>query len=342
MGTGGMTIALMMASQSIPALWSVATSFLIIAIFLFTVFIALFIIRFNFHFPTLKQDIIHPIKSNFLPMIPISLIIIGIAVHKLNVTITKSILLTELTHTIFWVGAIGIFLSGWSIVAMTFINSNITIDHANYGWLIPPVSHLIIPVLGLSLVHPSTPINYSFLLLFVSLIAFGIGAFQYIFVGSIVYHRYTYSKLPASKLAPTFFIGLAPTSIITIILLKIQTVPEMNFLTGALEVLSDILPVFAVMTWGFSLWWIILSTLLLMYHILKRNMHFSMSFWSYIFPSATFSIATGSINNQLNLPYFSILFNLSVGILLGLWFFVLFLTLKHAIFTPNTQSSLPT
>jgi len=212
------------------------------------------------------------------------------------------------------------------------------IDNANYGWFIPPVSHIIIPVLGFSLISVSTPAAYSSLLFFVSFIAFGIGLFLFLFVGSLVYHRYTYHHLPASKLAPTFFIGLAPTSIITITLIKLATLPNFPHHGISFDVFAQFFPVFALITWGFSFWWTVLSIIMLIYYIIKKTVRFAISFWAYIFPFASFVIATSVINQQLNYPFFPMLFQFSSGILIGMWFVILIQTFRY-IFLHSANDS---
>lgn len=331
MGTGGVTIALFMAARSTSFVWPIATFFLFITLSLFLILFFIFIIRSFSHPSNVKEELFHPIKSNFFPMMPISLIVIGISLHKINTGILQSSLLTYFIHGLLWIGTIGIFLFGWGIVTVIFIQSKINIEDANYGWFIPPVSHLIIPVLGLSLISLDHPQEYASLLFFVSLIAFGIGFFLFLFVGSLVYHRYTSHRLPVSKLAPTFFIGLAPTSIITITLIKLATLPTFAHHDISLELFSQLFPIFAIISWGFSFWWTVLSIIMLVYYITQKTIHFTVSFWAYIFPFATFAVATGMINQQLHYPFFSALFTFSTTVLIVMWGIVALQTFRYLL-----------
>jgi C4-dicarboxylate transporter/malic acid transport protein len=331
MGTGGVTIVLLMAASSTSFIWPIATIFLVITLSLFLILFFIFIIRSFSHPSNVKEELFHPIKSNFFPMLPISLIVIGISLHKINTGILQSSLLTDFTHGLLWIGTLGIFLFGWGIVTVIFIQSKITIEDANYGWFIPPVSHLIIPVLGLSLISPGYSQEYTSLLFFVSLIAFGIGFFLFLFVGSLVYHRYTSHRLPVSKLAPTFFIGIAPTSIITITFIKLANLPTFAHHGISLELFSQLSPVFAIISWGFSFWWMVLSIIMLIYYVSQKTIHFTVSFWAYIFPFATFAVATGVINQQVHYSFFSAMFTISTGILLVMWGIVALQTFRYLL-----------
>ena len=115
-------------------------------------------------------------------------------------------------------GAAGIYGMGFVILLGIFRNRGIQLQHANFGWFIPPVSKLIIPVAGFELaaVFP----QHLELTFGLSMISLGVGFFLFLFVGAAVYHRYVYHDLPMSRLAATFFIGMAPTAIIAVILFK--------------------------------------------------------------------------------------------------------------------------
>ena len=322
MGTGSVTIACLMVSIYIPIFQTIAAVFFSITLFLFVLVFFLFLSRFKKYPNETKQDLFHPIKSNFFPMMPISIIVIDIALHKYNTLVFHSTFIEYITHILFWIGTFGIFLFGWEIILVTFINVHVKPDHANFGWFIPPVSHLIIPVLGLSLAPHLPPSIYTSILVIISCIASGIGFFLFLFVGSLIYHRYTYLNLPISKIAPTFLIGIAPTSIIVIILSKLMVIPPHISFGFDFTQLGAFFGMISLIFWGFSVWWIVLSFGLLVHYVKNRNHHFYISWWAYIFPSGIFIIATGVMESMLHESLFTIIFIMLTVILMGMWVLV--------------------
>jgi len=253
MGTGAVAISMHLASKQFLPFLLVSQIFLAITIAMFFLFIGPWVIRFFKYSEKVKKEWKHPVKGNFFPTMPISLIIIGIALDKIGPTLFSSSIIHTVNTLLFFIGSIGIFLFGWIILSIIFVNKETDVKHANYGWFIPPVSHLIIPVLGLSLIKLYAGTLMADVLFIISMVALGVGLLLFLFVGSIVYHRYTYHELPVSRLAPTFLIGIAPTSIITVILVKFSGAIEN---VGIGIELSEILPelkIMSLMAWGFSI-----------------------------------------------------------------------------------------
>jgi tellurite resistance protein TehA-like permease len=93
--------------------------------------------------------------------------------------------------------------------------------------------------------------------------------------------------------APTFLIGIAPTSIITVILVKFSGAIEN---VGIGIELSKILPelkIMSLMAWGFSIWWLVLSVILLLHYVKNKNHPFVFGWWAYTFPLGAFAISNG-------------------------------------------------
>ncbi|RLF58817.1 MAG: C4-dicarboxylate transporter, partial [Thermoplasmata archaeon] len=256
MGTGALSISMNIASDYYSPFSYISQFFLLFSIIMFLVFIVPWTSRFITNYNDVKKDLFHPVLGNFFPTMPISLVIIGIALDRVGPSIIDISVVNTISLYLFIIGSIGIFIFGWMILSIIFTHKKIKLEHANYGWFIPPVSHLIIPVLGFSLMKHYTDALVDNILFFISMIGFSVGLLLFIFVGSIVYHRYIFHELPPSHLAPTFLIGIAPTSIITIILVKILgALSGFSILGIDSSSISAEIKLLSVMTWGFSLWW---------------------------------------------------------------------------------------
>ena len=327
MGTDALAISMFLASSSFTILLTFAQIFLILSIGMFLLFLTLWAIRIIYHFKKVKKELRHPIIGNFFPTIPISLIIIGIALNSIGPTLFNSSLILVNT-LIFVIGSLGVFIFGWLVLSIFFVHKKIDLEHANYGWFIPPVSHLIIPVLGFSLISQYASSVLADIVFIVSIAAFGVGSLLFLFVGSIIYHRYIYHELPISRMAPTFMIGLAPTSIIVILLVKLAgAVNNVSFGIQASFILPMI-KIISVMMWGFSAWWFILAVILLLHYLKNHNHPFVFGWWAYTFPLAAFTISTGAINHLLDYPLFGNILQIFNILLLAVWIIVFFKTLK--------------
>ena len=151
MGTGALSISMNIASEYYTPFLYISQFFLLFSIIMFLVFIVPWTSRFFTNYNDVKKDLFHPVLGNFFPTMPISLVIIGIAIDRVGPSIMDGSVVNTISLYLFIIGSIGIFIFGWMILSIIFTHKKIKLEHANYGWFIPPVSHLIIPVLGFSL-----------------------------------------------------------------------------------------------------------------------------------------------------------------------------------------------
>ena len=191
-----------------PIKFILAGFFLISSIVFFFAALIPWTIKFIGYFENVKRDLNHPIAGNFLPTMPISLVIFSLNFLKYPELLFPREISIQIAFYLWLAGSLGIYLFGFIILTYIFRHKEIDVAHANFGWYIPPVSKLIIPVAGFELAHvfPAAT-EFTFML---SIISFGVGLFLFLFVGAAVYHRYIYHELPMSRFAATFFIGLRP------------------------------------------------------------------------------------------------------------------------------------
>ncbi len=84
----------------------------------------------------------------------------------------------QLALGLWFVGSTGIYILGFVILTHIFRHQEIKLQHANFGWYIPPVSKLLIPISGYELAgyYP----QYTEILVTVSTASFGIGFFLFL------------------------------------------------------------------------------------------------------------------------------------------------------------------
>jgi len=312
MGTAALSITLQLASEvarPFSALLYVGLGFYLLT----TVLFVAFTLRF-FWFPAeVKKDLHHPVRGNFFPTMPISFILAGTGTNKLGPILF-------------------IFIFGLILLRTQFVKSDVRLEHANFAWFIPPVSHLIIPVLGAcSMDVYWAETSLAPWLYVISMIGLGVGVVNFLFVGAAIWHRYVYASMPEGRLAATTMVAIAPTAIIVIFLMKFAESVEAGH--GSLfglefTTLFPVIKVLASVLWGFSFWWLIVAVTLFIHYLARTDHPVGFTWWAYTFPFEAFIVATGLLAKGIGAE---ILHPLLIGLnaaAVVIWIIIVFATLK--------------
>lgn len=328
MGTAVVPLAVSFSSQAFKPV--VATFFFILSAILFLLILVPWTLKF-FKFPeSIKKDLNHPIAGSFFPTMPISLIIISLDLMKYPELFFTRDTSLRIAFYLWLIGSIGIYLMGFIILIYIFRHKEVTLSHANFGWYIPPVSKLIIPVAGFELagIFPQS-MELTFGL---SIISLGVGFFLFLFVGATVYHRYIYHELPMSRFAATFFIGIAPTAIIAVIFFKMINLFEQVQILGVDPHIFIPIAKLAIMaSWGFSMWWFFMSLIVVGYYMRKMELPYALSWWAFTFPTGALCIASGVAWKVSNFASIGFIYNFGLFFLLAVWLLVFIRTLRGVV-----------
>ncbi|MGM0508711.1 MAG: hypothetical protein ACQERZ_06035 [Fusobacteriota bacterium] len=321
MGTGILPIALMLGKAEVPMYETIAKIGFGLALVLFIMILIPWLLRFFMYPGEVKKDFLHPVLGSFFPTMPISLLTlsIGFLVVGEELSFLSEHASVKIATWLFILGTIGIIVLGLIILPIVFTAKKIDLQHANFGWFIPPVSHLFITIVGLDLLnyYPNSTMGDGLFL--ISMIAFGIGSVLFIFVGSAVYHRYTYHELPASKLAATFFIGMVPTAKITIISAKAHKSLAFTSYDLNMDVIQTIAKLVGLIAWGFSIWWFLLAVVVLLEKVVKKDLPFALSWWAFAFPIGALAVSTGAIGKIVPNILFTVILHILIVIFLIVW-----------------------
>lgn len=291
MGTAVIPLAVSFAS--FPWIRLFAGAYTLLAFVMFLAMLVPWTWRFVRYPADVHRDLSHPVAANFFPTMPISLIIIAPDLLKFPDLFFSSALSREIAFYLWLIGALGIYGFGFVILERFYRHDGIKLSHANFGWYIPPVSQLLIPVAGLELaqLYPAR-IELTFGL---SMISLGVGFFLFLFVGAAVYHRYIFEQLPMSRFAATFFIGIAPTAIIAVTLFKMMHLFEAQPVLGVdPHMFAPVAKLGVLMNWGFALWWFIMALLVIAHYIRRLDLPYALSWWAFTFPSGALAVASGA------------------------------------------------
>ena len=306
MGTAVAVIAIYVFQDFIPFAKFWQLFFLSLAIVGFVVVFIPWILRWFLYFDQVKADLKHPVLGAFYPTMPISLIIIGLALEKSGHLIMSHETLLPILQFLWIAGSAGIAYFSVTILNINFMKSDVDWGVANMGWLIPPVSALIVPILGGSLSVEYAGTTLGTINLVASLIFLGVGSLLFIFVMGAVFTRYLFHDLLPAHLAPTIWIGIAPTAILTIISLKlvdpiIQFFGASALVAEGFKIVSKIL---GLGFWGFAFFWVILAVIVTAQHHKKIKIPFAMSWWAFTFPLGSFTVSTGIIHKAIGVDFF--------------------------------------
>jgi C4-dicarboxylate transporter/malic acid transport protein len=325
MGTA--VIPLVLSFLDFPFRDVLAAFFFWVAALIFLLILAPWTVKFFLYRENIGKDLSHPVAAHFFPTMPIAMVILAMDFLKFPDLLLSPAWSQALAFWLWLLGSLGIYLFGYLILIRVFSHKGITPAHANFGWFIPPVSQLIIPAAGLELaeLYPR-----SMELIFgLSMISFGVGFFLFLFIGAVVYHRYIYHELPMSRLAPTIFIGMAPTAIIAVILFKMMHLFERQDVLGiAPQVFMPLAKIAILVNWGFSAWWFVMACIVIIHYLRHIELPYALVWWAFTFPTGALCLASAVAWKVTQFSTIFYFFNLATIFLLIVWLIVLLGTAK--------------
>ncbi len=275
LGTGGVALA----SQPFFPVLTLALTYILTPIFLFLNII--WLAKIVMHGSVVKREIQHLVLGNFYPLQPISAVTLAILYQKLSIPFLDIALLAY--------GGVLILLMVFYLSYHFFVNVTPQLHQINGGWFIPPVSTIL--VTNAILQYPPDETLFA-----ISLIYFGMGMMLFLFIATILFLRLVSHKLPSTELAPTNFIILAPIGILIVDTLTISHYTDTLFGVKTFVSASTL----SISLWGFGLWALVVNLMILIKYV-NRSFPFFLGWWSYVFPTAAFALATNALATHLTL-----------------------------------------
>ena len=207
---------------------------------------------------------------------------------------------TQIAVVLWWVG-----LLAWAcllyafIAAVTFREPKPDLGTGMNGvWLLLVVSTESVAVLGV-VVAPKIDVEG---VLFVSLLAYLIGAMLYIVVIGLITYRWTFFAMGADQATPPYWINMGALAITTL------AGSSLILASGQWVLLEELVPFLKGMTllfWAFATWWIPLLVIMGFWrHGIRRTpLRYDPQFWALVFPLGMYSVATTKMIVALSLPF---------------------------------------
>lgn len=266
MGLTGFAIALGKAEEVLSLPFHAAGWVTSVAGLVFLAALATYFAKLIRHHGAVSKELNHPIKLSFFPTISISLILLSVALLKaapassLALWMLGSIL--QLMFTLF-------VLSRW------ILGTHFEVVHSNPSWFIPVVGNILVPVAGVA--HGFHEVSWFY---------FSFGLLFWLVLLTLIINRMVFHHPMPEKLAPTFFILIAPPAVGFIAYLKLTG--------GELDVMARLL-------YYNALFFLMLLAALWRSFV---GIRFFLSWWAYSFPLAAITIATLAMAERSPAPVF--------------------------------------
>ena len=303
MGTGILAMTGLQHANALPILGPVSIVLTYFNIALFFILLVPWSLRWIFFRKEALSDFRHPIQSNFYPTMTISIVLMsahfGVLGHPLWAYYT------------WWIGALGTVIFSVLIPLEMFKSEEIAIDHISPAWFIPPVSLIVIPLVGGNFIPQTTGIEQELVIL-INYFGFGSGFLLYIALLAICLYRFIVHHPLPNVLAPTIWISLGPVGAGAIALINVVggsafvTTKEPFFVMGFL-------------LWTFGIWWLFIAIGLTVHYLRRLQLPYAMTWWAFIFPLGAFVAGSHAVSLSLGISIVEVVGFILYWLLLILW-----------------------
>ncbi len=262
----------------------------------------------------------------FLPTVPIGLVVFASNLMALRGDYFPGLGLV-LPAVLWIVASLVIVALAVHFLDRMFSSPGIEIQHSTFGWLIPPVALLVIPLGAPAVVGAFSPPVAETLVLF-SFASWGAGFFAYLFVNAAVTHRYFFHELPVSQMTPSVWVGLGPLGAGAAGLLSLTRVADgMKTMQG----IGNISFALAVLMWGFGLIWYLVSLVLTMRKTIFERIPYTMGWWAFTFPLGAFALATRLLAVRTGIVAIDVIFWILFANLWAFWVITAYRTASSVV-----------
>lgn len=266
LGMAGFTLAVQKAGGLWHVLHPVSTGLLALTLVLFLLVSAIYLYKGIACAGSIRQELNHPVKINFFPLVAKILLVISVILLERNMTISF----------ICWtVGTALQFIASIFVISEWIQHDRFKIEHMTPGWFIPIVGSIIVPIAGVK--HGFVELSWFF---------FSVGLVFWLVLLVIVLYRMFFHAQIAERLMPTLFILFAPPAIGFIAYVRLTG--------GSLDGFGRVLYYFAL--------FMLFLVLYQLPHLMRIK--FYLSWWAYSFPLAAKTLSSFLMLSLIPGPFF--------------------------------------
>ncbi|KAK7413853.1 hypothetical protein QQX98_007270 [Neonectria punicea] len=303
MSTGGIALLLHGTPHRFRGLDVIGKIFFLLTVVLFLLLLAGMSFRFMKTHSALKASLMHPTESLFFPCFLLSIATILANTASYGVSSTGPWLPVAL-RVCFWLYTA---LSTVSAVAQFFVLFNgarLPIHSMTPAWILPVFPAMLTGTLAATIMPSQAP-DQRLPMLVAGVTYQGLGWI----VASLIYPLYLgrlmQDGLPAPAMRPGMFIAVGPAGYTAVSIIGMARAIPANYGYFATYPLAEqVLRIMAlwvsIWIWCVAFWFFAFSLLAVLAAATKWNLRFSMAWWAFVFPNVGFTLATGSIGEELD------------------------------------------
>lgn len=287
MGTGVVSMTSLTLSRQWPWLEPAAVALHYFNFGLFALLLVPWLLRWVLHREAALFALNHPGKAAFYPTLAVAMSVL--AAQALAFRLGADVALA-----IWWCAVLLTFGFNFAILYRIFMSEAVTMEHVTAVHFIPAVGLVVVPVAGLPLLDQTHGLIHDLALL-VNVAGLGAGTLLYFGLFCLLFHRHFMHKPLPGQLVPTVWIQMAPIGWIPINLMSLTTCLE-------LPAAFDTAKLFALLMWGAGLWWLVMAVLLTLTAVRRGRLHFSLAWWSFIFPLGALTTLSLRLDSLTHFP----------------------------------------
>lgn len=275
MGTGALALATWKLSQDWPWLCWPAYALNLLNYALFFILCLVACLTWSKNFALIKTHFEHPDNCALYGACGIALLVLGAQALAFGFGWFVGIF--------FWTCGIIITLAfNLGLLLRFFLHPGVELEHITPVLFVPVASMVVAPAAGAPIAIHLGGICGDLALL-ASIIALGGGLMLYGGLFGLMFQRHLLLKPLPNPLLPTCCIHLAPIGWAGVAILELTRDVSPEQWQGGGQML-------ALIFFGSALWWLLMAALLCLRAIYKRQLTFSLSWWSFIFPIGSVAI----------------------------------------------------
>lgn len=300
MGTGGASLVLNQFSLSLPFFWWIGMPIWALNIILFILFISLFTLRFIFYPAHLKRMLLYSIQPVFLACIAMGLVTIVDGFRVFGISIIGQAAALGIAICLWWISVVLGLLFSW--LAFFFVNILRKPKQAAEiaFWLLPIVACEVAASSGAMLIPSMSAFTRNFAFV-VCIALWAISVLLALCIITLILKQFITRSINKPMLAPSAWLILGPIGNGMLGLMSLAyashfiIIPHsMVSFQHAIQLMPGVALIAAIMIWGFGFWWLIVALIIGVLHTITR-IQFALSWWTFTFPLAMYSLGTLAI-----------------------------------------------
>jgi C4-dicarboxylate transporter/malic acid transport protein len=323
MGTGIVSIILHQMPYNGAWLYYLSIIVFVLNVVLFTVAMAITVVRYVLYPEIWGVMIIHPTQSLFLGTVPMGFATIINMVVLVCVPAWGAWTVT-FAWALWWVDSVVAVAICCYLPFIIIYCHHSQLSTMTATWLLPIVAPTVAAATGALIAGVLPNPQHALWTLIISYVMWGMSVPLAMMTLTIYFHRLTMHALPPREVIVSVFLPLGPMGqggfgIMQLGKVAVKVLPETNTLP---PLAGQILYVFgfatALIMWGFGLVWLSLAVT----SISRSRFPFNMGWWGFTFPAGTYVLSTILLATELNSRFFRVLGTIFSVCIILLWIVV--------------------